>query len=376
MELLRYMPGVTLVSVSRYRDTRPIGGPSGQGVFLNGACLLDTDLAPHDVLAMLSAVENTLHRERVERWGPRTVDLDLLLYDDVVLSTESLTLPHPRMATRRFVLEPCVEISPDLVHPLAACTLERLLESISSPHPHVAVIGVPGAAAPEVAAAIAHATLARYVPAPPEYTRAGLLVSRQEAAGGAGPWHQAVEACARPLLAKRWPRDPHGTVVDYWLQTVRLAAEESLVGEALGNFQSFFRRLASDTVQPEVAILLIAPPNVLEERVSRRARQAEDNGDFGSFSIDSSSSGSSSSGSSSSDSSGQPSAEAVAGPSAAAAVCVSVDESVDRLLRLQDRITAALRSPDVGRPRAVVTIAAGDLGQAVQEAVAAVEAMA
>jgi 2-amino-4-hydroxy-6-hydroxymethyldihydropteridine diphosphokinase len=363
MELLRYMPGVTLVSVSRYRDTRPIGGPSGQGVFLNGACLLETDLAPHDVLAMLSAVENTLHRERVERWGPRTVDLDLLLYDDVVLTTESLTLPHPRMATRRFVLEPCVEISPDLVHPLAACTLERLLESISSPHPHVAVIGVPGAAAPEVAAAIAHATLARLVPAPPEYTRAGLLVSRQEAAGGEGPWHQAVEACAKPLLAKRWPRDQHGTVVDYWLQTVRLAAEESLVGEALGKFQSFFRRLASDTVQPEVAILLIAPPEVLEERVSRQARQAEDTGDFGPCSIDPSSSG-------------QPPAEAMAGPTAAAAVCVSVDESVGRLLRLQDRIIAALRCPDAGRPRAVVTIAAGDLGQAVQEAVAAVEAMA
>ena len=381
MELLRYMPGVTLVSVSRYRETRPIGGPAGQGVFLNGACLLETDLTPHDMLAMLSAIENTLHRERVERWGPRTVDLDLLLYDDVVLTTESLTLPHPRMATRRFVLEPCVEISPDLVHPLAACTLERLLESISSPHPHVAVIGVPAAAASEVAAAIAHATLARHVPAPPEYTRADLFVSRQEAAGGEVPWHQAVEACAKPLLTKRWPRDPHGTVVDYWLQAVRLAAEESLVGEALGNFQSFFRRLAADTVQPEVAILLIAPPDVLEEWVSRRTRQADDTGDSGSFSIDpsasaSSFSGSSSSGSFSSGSSRQPSAEAVAGPAAAAAVCVSVDESVGRLLRLQDRITAALRCPDAGRPRAVVTIAAGDLGQAVQEAVAAVEAMA
>lgn len=371
MELLRYMPGVTLVSVSRYRETRPIGGPAGQGVFLNGACLLETDLTPHDVLAMLSAVENTLHRERVERWGPRTVDLDLLLYDDIVLTTESLTLPHPRMATRRFVLEPCVEISPDLVHPLAACTLKRLLDSISSPHPHVAVIGVPAAAAAEVAAAIAHATLARHVPAPPEYTRADLLVSRQEAAGGEAPWHQAVEACAKTLLAKRWPRDPHGTVVDYWLQTVRLAAEESLVGEALGNFQSFFRRLAADTVQPEVAILLIAPPDVLEEWVYRRTRQADDTGDSGSLSKDPSVSGSFSSGSSS-----QPSAEAVAGPAAAAAVCVSVDESVGRLLRLQDKIAAALRCPDAGRPRAVVTIAAGDQSQAVQEAVAAVEAMA
>jgi hypothetical protein len=65
----------------------------------------------------------------------------------MVLDTATLTLPHPRMVTRRFVLEPCVEIAPDLVHPLAGCSLEDLLESISSPHPHVAVIGVPGAGA-------------------------------------------------------------------------------------------------------------------------------------------------------------------------------------------------------------------------------------
>ncbi|MFM9195986.1 MAG: 2-amino-4-hydroxy-6-hydroxymethyldihydropteridine diphosphokinase, partial [Planctomycetia bacterium] len=144
LELLRYMPGVTLESVSRYRDTRPIGGPPGQPAFLNAACLLETDLAPHDVLGMLAAVENTLHRERSERWGPRTVDLDLLLYEDVVLDTERLTLPHPRMVTRRFVLEPCGEIAADFVHPLADCRLDCLLESISSAHPHVAVVGVPG----------------------------------------------------------------------------------------------------------------------------------------------------------------------------------------------------------------------------------------
>ena len=147
------MPGVTLVEVSRFRDTKPIGGPPGQGLFLNGACLIETDLAPHDVMGMLTAVENTLDRERDERWGPRTVDLDLLLYDDLVLNNATLTVPHPRMATRRFVLEPCVEIAPDLMHPLAACSLSDLLQSISTTHPHVAVIGVPGSGAPEVASA-------------------------------------------------------------------------------------------------------------------------------------------------------------------------------------------------------------------------------
>ena len=319
MELLRFMPGVTLVSVSRYRDTRPIGGPPGQGVFLNGACLLETELAPHDVLGMLAAVENTLDRERGERWGPRTVDLDLLLYDDVVLDTESLTLPHPRMVTRRFVLEPCVEIAPDLVHPLAACTLEDLLDSISSPHPHVAVVGVPGSGAAEVAAAIAHATLAGLVSAPPEYDAlVGGTAVRPDVVSGDLVWRHAVEACAKPLLAKRWSQDPHGTVVDYWLATA-----------------------------------------MLEERIAMRERQSAGSALIG----------------------GRPRTSAGAATSIrhpGIAMCAAADAPVDRLLRLQQRIAAELRSPEINaadRPRAVVTIAAGDFAQAVQEAVAVVEAM-
>jgi len=165
IELLRFMPGIALEAVSGFRETRPIGGPPGQESFLNGACLIETDLPPHDVLALLHAVENTLHRERHEWWGPRTLDLDLLLYDDLILDSEPLTLPHPRMLTRRFVLEPCVEIAPDAWHPLAACTLAEILDSISTAEPHVAVVGVPGSGATEVAAAIAETTLACQVTA-------------------------------------------------------------------------------------------------------------------------------------------------------------------------------------------------------------------
>ena len=354
------MPGVTLVSVSRYRDTRPIGGPPGQGVFLNGACLLETELAPHDVLGMLAAVENTLDRERGERWGPRTVDLDLLLYDDVVLDTESLTLPHPRMVTRRFVLEPCVEIAPDLVHPLAACTLEDLLESISSPHPHVAVVGVPGSGAAEVAAAIAHATLAGLVSAPPEYDAlVGGTAVRPDVVSGDLVWRHAVEACAKPLLAKRWSQDPHGTVVDYWLDTVRLAAADSLAAEPLERFETFFTQMAADTVPPHVAILLVASPAMLEERIAMRERKSAGSPLIG----------------------GRPRTSAAAATSirhSGMAMCAAADDPVDRLLRLQQRIAAELRSPEINaadRPRAVVTIAAVDFAQAVQEAVAVVEAM-
>lgn len=163
VELVRFMPGVECTAVSRFRETRPVGGPPGQPPYVNGAFLLETDLGPHEVLDMLLAVENTLERRRDERWGPRTVDLDLLLYDDVVLDTEALTLPHPRMATRRFVLEPCAEIAADLRHPGAGCSLRELLADISVPNPLVAIVGVTAAGTEQVAAAVADATFGRVV---------------------------------------------------------------------------------------------------------------------------------------------------------------------------------------------------------------------
>jgi 2-amino-4-hydroxy-6-hydroxymethyldihydropteridine diphosphokinase len=359
LELLRFMPGVTLESVSRYRDTRPIGGPAGQAAFLNAACLLETDLAPHDVLGMLSAVENTLHRERSERWGPRTVDLDLLLYEDVVLDTERLTLPHPRMSTRRFVLEPCVEIAPDFMHPLAACRLDSLLESISSTHPHIAVVGVPGAGAPAVAAAIADATLARLVRAAAEDAVGG-AVSRLDAFRAEQAWRRRIEACARPLAEANWPHDPHGTVADYWLPAVGLAAADALATNATDDFDSWFAAVAATTVPPQVAILLVASPDVLEERVAFRSRQAAGHTDvFADLRV----------------AADDRDHDVAAGTT----MCRDVSKTASRLLRLQDRFVTALRGRNAAvalRPAAVVTISADDLGQAVQEAVAAIEAMA
>jgi hypothetical protein len=122
---------------------------------MNGAFLVETEFAADELLGVLTAIENTLHRERLERWGPRTIDLDLLLYEDLVIEQPGLTIPHPRMTTRRFVLEPCAEIAPDFVHPLAGCSVQDLLDNISVAHPHVAVVGVPGSGAAEVAAAVA-----------------------------------------------------------------------------------------------------------------------------------------------------------------------------------------------------------------------------
>ena len=108
------LPGV--VTVSTLRETDPVG-VTDQPRFLNGVAALDTDLPPRELLDRLLAVERGLGRERTERWGPRTIDLDLLLYGDEVIDEAGLTIPHPRLQERRFVLEPLAEIAPELVIP-------------------------------------------------------------------------------------------------------------------------------------------------------------------------------------------------------------------------------------------------------------------
>ncbi len=127
VEMLRQSPGVESVEVSSLYETAPMGGPSMQGLYLNAAAAVRTSLAPEPLLDLLLSLEVSLGRERRERWGPRTIDLDLLLYDERVIQTERLTLPHPRMHDRRFVLEPLAELAPGAVHPVLRRTVTELL---------------------------------------------------------------------------------------------------------------------------------------------------------------------------------------------------------------------------------------------------------
>jgi 2-amino-4-hydroxy-6-hydroxymethyldihydropteridine diphosphokinase len=119
------LPGV--VAVSHLRETDPVG-LTDQPRFLNGVAELETELAPRELLDVLLAVERRLGRERRERWGPRTIDLDLLLYGDEVIDEDGLTVPHPRLHERPFVLEPLADLAPKLVVPGRGGVEELLAE--------------------------------------------------------------------------------------------------------------------------------------------------------------------------------------------------------------------------------------------------------
>jgi 2-amino-4-hydroxy-6-hydroxymethyldihydropteridine diphosphokinase len=106
--------GVTVVAVSQVYETDPVGGPV-QGDFLNAVVEVETTLTPQGLLVVAQAAERTAQRVRAEQWGPRTLDVDVLLYDDVTSDDPVLTLPHPRMFERAFVLAPLHDVAPALI---------------------------------------------------------------------------------------------------------------------------------------------------------------------------------------------------------------------------------------------------------------------
>jgi len=114
LDRLRKLSGPEFL-VSRLYETDPVGGPDDQGSYLNLVVRVDTDLSPDELLKVCQSLEREAGRERVVRWEPRTLDVDVLLYGDLSQDNEHLVIPHPRMWERRFVLEPLNDLAPELL---------------------------------------------------------------------------------------------------------------------------------------------------------------------------------------------------------------------------------------------------------------------
>lgn len=123
----------TVTAFSSLYVTEPVGNEQ-QEDFINAAAEVRTDLSAEELLAVCRSIEDRLGRERTVRWGPRSVDLDILLYGMEMVNTPSLTIPHPRMTVRRFVLAPLAEIAPGAVHPRIGRTAEDMLRDLSDGH--------------------------------------------------------------------------------------------------------------------------------------------------------------------------------------------------------------------------------------------------
>lgn len=129
VERIGRIRGCRLLHCSPWFLTRPVG-VEGQDWYVNGALSLETEISARDLLARLLEVESAMGRVRAGKWGPRVIDLDLLLYGEEIISDEDLQVPHPFMHTRRFVLVPMVHLAPQLVHPVLRRTMADLLSSL------------------------------------------------------------------------------------------------------------------------------------------------------------------------------------------------------------------------------------------------------
>jgi 2-amino-4-hydroxy-6-hydroxymethyldihydropteridine diphosphokinase len=194
LDHLQQLPQTRLLAASTFHDTKPAGGPTVQSLYLNAAARIETSLEPLSLLAELQRIENELGRVREQRWGPRTVDLDLLLYDTLESQSPDLTLPHPRMSFRRFVLEPAAEIAADMVHPINGWTIGKLLDSANKRRPLIYL--TPG-----------HS---KYFPDAPATSLLKSLQGEPDSASEPEPVRSLVPTSpetrtARWLLSDRWP---------------------------------------------------------------------------------------------------------------------------------------------------------------------------
>lgn len=271
---LRNHPQITVLNVSAWHETAPVGGPSGQSRFLNGALTVNTSLDPHQLLACLQDIENRLGRVRTTRWAERTIDLDLLLYDTLTLDTPSLTLPHPRMAWRRFVLEPAAEVAATMLHPTTQWTLARLLEHLNTAPRYVAITGPIAAGKTHLAERLAAAIPARLILEQPDWSHLDAFYA--DPPGHA--WQIEIEFLrqrASLLDANTEQSSSHWSVSDFWFDQSAAFARAWLSEEQLPKYLEEFERWRSGVIRPKLVVRLDAQADELLANIRRRGRTCE-----------------------------------------------------------------------------------------------------
>jgi 2-amino-4-hydroxy-6-hydroxymethyldihydropteridine diphosphokinase len=135
LEHLASTDGIVVTRISSFLENPAIGGAPDAPSFLNAAAEIKTTLGSHALLHRVLEIEQQLGRIRRDKWEPRLIDIDLLLYGDLIISSQELVIPHPLMHERRFVLQPLAEIAPDAVHPVLQMTVAGLLQNLDCEPP-------------------------------------------------------------------------------------------------------------------------------------------------------------------------------------------------------------------------------------------------
>lgn len=265
-----------VVARSRWHETAPVGGPEEQGFFLNGGALVETSLEPEALLGLLQEIEHERGRCRRERWGPRVLDLDLLLYGELVVSTPRLSVPHPRMAWRRFVLEPAAEVAAEMIHPPTGWTIGQMLAHLDRAAPYVAIAGPIGVGKTRLAGVLAERISAQ--PIAEAFDAASLESFYRDPSGHA--WAVEIQFLEErtgllDAASPRWSAPGRLWVSDFWFDQSLAYAEVWLPARLVEAFRERWREARCRVQPPKLTVLLDAPTETLAQRIRRRGRPSE-----------------------------------------------------------------------------------------------------
>lgn len=261
VDALASAPAVHVLERSAWIETAPVGGPADQPPFLNGAVLLQTSLPPQALHALLVDIEQRAGRECTGRWGPRKLDLDLLLYDECVLQAADLLLPHPRLAVRRFVLAPAAQVAPHMRHPQIGWTISQLLHHLEHAVPYFAIAATSAQLAEWLAEFVCQAGNCWLIADPLVGLR---LEPGFPGTGGLAQAPPLEHARIRAMAIDRrtWPDLQQAAVSAFWIEQ-HLAAALEAACEQPERIQTEWQAVAEHVMPPKLLVVYVAPEAAL-----------------------------------------------------------------------------------------------------------------
>jgi len=268
------LPRTKVKRISQIMTSAPEGGPPEHEDYMNGACLIETELSPQELLGHLAQIEKKEGRIRGPKWGPRPLDIDIIFYEDEIIETETLTIPHPRMHSRLFVLRPLLELAADFIHPALNKSIRQLTKELegAAKFKIISVVGPIGAGKSTAALELALSLEVPFVP-DPEHELAGELMRfyRNRRENALELQRAFLHARSRELLnLSEKVRGQPAVVLAFFMDNEQVFSRLTLTDAEKRIYEEEYEKASKEVPGPDLVIYLKASPETLAERIRKR----------------------------------------------------------------------------------------------------------